>query len=124
VARNLEKAITRARAEDCDLPYFTLHSLRHSCAAWLLSAGRTPYQVSRQLGHETEATTQKYYGHLVRTEFDANADALQAALDLAGWDLPLHVAVEVAPTSVDADLIELSTIEVMGDEQEGLDQAA
>ena len=124
VTRNLQKAITRARTAGCDLPDLTLHALRHSAAAWLLSAGRTPYQVSRQLGHETEATTQKYYGHLVRNEYDANADTLQEALNLAGWDLPSHVAVEVAPTAADAGLFELSTIEVIGDEQEGLDQAA
>ena len=124
VTRNLQKATARAQEAGCDLPDFTLHALRHSCAAWLLSAGRTPYQVSRQLGHETEATTQKYYGHLVRTEYDANADTLQEALDLAGWDLPAHVAVEVVPTAADAGLIELSTVEVMGDEQEVLDQAA
>lgn len=124
VARNLQKAIARAQTTGCDLPDFTLHALRHSAAAWLLSAGRTPYQVSRQLGHETEATTQKYYGHLVRNEYDANADTLQEALDLAGWDLPSHVAVEVAPTIADAGLIKLATVEVMGDEQEVLDQAA
>lgn len=118
VTRNLDKAIVRARAAGSDLPDFRLHALRHSCAAWLLSAGRTPYQVSRQLGHETEATTQKYYGHLVRTEYDTNADVLQQALDDAGWDLPAHVSVEVMASAADAGLIELATSDVIGDEAE------
>lgn len=124
VTRNLQKAIARARAAGSDLPDITLHALRHSCAAWLLSAGRTAYQVSRQLGHESEATTLKYYGHLVRTEYDANADTLEQALDLAGWDLPAHVSVEVVDTAVDAALVELPTSEVIGDEEEVHPQAA
>jgi len=124
VTRNLTRAISRARAAGSDLPDFTLHGLRHSCAAWLLSAGRTPYQVSRQLGHETEATTQKYYGHLVRSEFDANADALQESLQQAGWDLSTHVPVDVEATPADADLAELDLREIIGDEEEGLADAA
>jgi integrase len=124
VSRNLIKAVRRARAAGYDLPDLALHALRHSCAAWLLSAGRTPYQVSRQLGHETEATTQKYYGHLVRTEYDANADALQGFLSQTGWDLADRVPIEVAPTPVDDALTVIETTEVMGDEDEVLDPAA
>jgi integrase len=124
VARNLAKAIARAQTGGSDLPEFTLHSLRHSCAAWLLSAGRTPYQVSRQLGHETEATTQKYYGHLVRTEYDANADTLEESLREAGWELPAHVAVDVENTPADAALIELDVCDVIGDDDGELPEAA
>ena len=47
VDRNLDNAIERAQWVDPSVPDFTLHALRHTCAAWLLSAGRTPYQVSR-----------------------------------------------------------------------------
>ena len=107
-----------------DLPDVTLHALRHSCAAWLLSAGRMPYQVSRQLGHETEATTQKYYGHLVRAEYDANADTLESSLRQNGWDLSDHLAVEVAETPADADLIEVDVRDVIGEEEDDLMEAA
>lgn len=117
VERNLHKAIERAQWADPTLPAFTLHALRHTCAAWLLSAGRTPYQVSRQLGHETEATTMKYYGHLVRTEYDANADVLQRVLTVAGWSLGEAVSVAVEPTERDLRLVvALSTDEIAGDD--------
>ena len=124
VTRNVQRAIDRARRAGADVPELTLHCLRHSAAAWLLSAGRTPYQVSRQLGHETEATTQKYYGHLVRSEYDANADALQQSLLAAGWDLPVHVAAQVRPDLVDRALVELRTSEVIGDEEAVLHSVA
>jgi integrase len=117
VDRNLKKAIKRAQWVDPALPKFTLHALRHTCAAWLLSAGRTPYQVSRQLGHETEATTMKYYGHLVRTEYDANADTLQRVLTKTGWSLGEAVAVAVEPTERDLQLvISLDTDQIAGDD--------
>lgn len=125
VDRNLKKAIERAQWVDPYLPDFTLHALRHTCAAWLLSAGRTPYQVSRQLGHETEATTMKYYGHLVRTEYDANADTLQQVLTDAGWSLGEAVAVAVEPTERDLRLVvSLDTDEIAGDESSGETHAA
>jgi len=117
VERNLDKAIERAQWVDASVPDFTLHALRHTCAAWLLSAGRTPYQVSRQLGHETEATTMKYYGHLVRTEYDANADTLEQVLTEAGWSLGEAVAVAVEPTERDLRLVVgLGTAEIAGDD--------
>lgn len=124
VSRNLAKAIARAQAAGSDVPMFSLHVLRHTCAAWLLSAGRTPYQVSRQLGHETEATTMKYYGHLVRTEYDANADTLEQVLTDAGWGLGEAVAVAVEPTAVDLRLVALDTDDIAGDEDARAEPAA
>ena len=125
VDRNLKKAIERAQFVDPSVPDFTLHALRHTCAAWLLSAGRTPYQVSRQLGHETEATTMKHYGHLVRTEYDANADTLEQVLTDAGWSLGEAVAVDVQPTERDLRLVvSLDTHEIAGDESSGETEAA
>lgn len=125
VDRNLKKAIERAQWVDPTLPYFTLHALRHTCAAWLLSAGRTPYQVSRQLGHETEATTMKHYGHLVRTEYDANADTLEQVLTDAGWSLGEAVAVAVEPTERDLRLVvSLDTHQIAGDESSSETEAA
>lgn len=117
VTRNLKTAIERAQAAGSDIPDFTLHALRHTAAAWLLSSGRTPYQVSRQLGHETEATTQKYYGHLVRGEYDANADALQDVLVQAGWELTTHSDVTVQISKCDMLLEEIETSEILGDEE-------
>lgn len=42
-----------------------LHSLRHSHASHLLALGMPMHEVSRRLGHESTATTDKIYAHMV-----------------------------------------------------------
>lgn len=78
--RELARAINRAREAGSEVPDFTPHNLRHTCSAWLLTAGRTLYQVSQLLGHESEATTGRHYGHLLTESRDENADTLDAIL--------------------------------------------
>lgn len=51
------------------------HDLRHCNASWLLGAGVPMMVVSRRLGHESTATTDKVYSHLVP---DAQATAVAA----------------------------------------------
>ena len=59
----------------------------------------------------------KYYGHLVRTEYDANADTLQQVLTEAGWSMGEAVAVAVEPTERDLRLVvALDTDEIAGDD--------
>jgi hypothetical protein len=61
----------------------------------------------------------KYYGHLVRTEYDANADTLQRVLTESGWSLGEAVAVAIEPTERDLQLVrELQTHQIAGDEEE------
>lgn len=60
----------------------TLHDLRHSHAAALLSAGRGLTYVQRRLGHESITTTSDRYGHLLP---EADDDAMETIEDaLAG----------------------------------------
>lgn len=42
-----------------------LHALRHSHASHLLALGMPMHEVSRRLGHESTATTDKIYAHMV-----------------------------------------------------------
>ncbi|MBD3783479.1 MAG: site-specific integrase [Micrococcales bacterium] len=53
----------------------TPHDLRHCNASWLLGAGVPMMVVSRRLGHESTATTDRVYSHLVP---DAQASAVAA----------------------------------------------
>ncbi|QIS20612.1 tyrosine-type recombinase/integrase [Nocardia terpenica] len=43
-----------------------IHDLRHSCAAWMLTAGVPIHVVQAHLGHESIKTTVDVYGHLDR----------------------------------------------------------
>jgi integrase len=117
VSREFDRAIKRARDAGHEAPYFRPHSLRHTCAAWLLSAGRTLYQVSKQLGHETEATTGRYYGHLLSQNRDENADTLDAMIGKE-WSMAEHCATDVMVTGADLELPELGDKDMNGFESE------
>lgn len=79
-------AVTRAAAlvDGDGLPVLTErptpHDLRHCNASWMLAAGVHMMVVSRRLGHESTATTDKVYSHLVP---DAQAAAVAALEQLA-----------------------------------------
>lgn len=111
--RRLEKAITAANEAGTRVPYFTAHSFRHTCAGWLLSAGRTLYQVSKQLGHESEQTTGRYYGHLETTAVNENADTIEAYL-ASEWELASVADAAVSLTAADLALVELDVDELDG----------
>src|SRR3954447_14903857 len=68
-ARGLSKAADRA-----GLGGVSFHVLRHTFASVLISQGRDPVFVSRQLGHANPAITLKVYAHL----FDAARHAREA----------------------------------------------
>lgn len=57
-----------------------IHDLRHTCASWLIQAGRPLPAVQQQLGHESITTTVGVYGHLDRSSGKGNADAIGAML--------------------------------------------
>lgn len=74
-----------------------LHSLRHTHASWLISAGASLAFVQAQLGHEDISTTIRVYSHLMpntRDELRAalrrakSSDALTDVGDTARADLP------------------------------------
>lgn len=53
-----------------------VHDLRHTCASWLINAGRPLPAIQAHLGHQSIVTTVSVYGHLDRTSGKGNADAL------------------------------------------------
>lgn len=57
-----------------------IHDLRHTCASWLIAAGRPLPAVQAQLGHESIAITVDVYGHLDRSSGRDNADVIDAML--------------------------------------------
>jgi integrase len=57
-----------------------IHDLRHTCASWLIQAGRPLPSVQQHMGHESITTTIGVYGHLDRSSGKGNADAIDAML--------------------------------------------
>lgn len=49
-------------------PGLRLHDMRHTCASYLLQAGRPITEVARHLGHATPAVTMSIYSHAVPGE--------------------------------------------------------
>lgn len=67
------------------VPHYSPHSMRHTCASWLVQKGVSLYEVQHLLGHESFQTTQRY-AHL-------QPDAHKAVL--SAWerlDTPLRIA--------------------------------
>lgn len=58
-----------------------VHDLRHTCASWLIQAGRPLPAIQAHLGHESIVTTIGTYGHLDRSSGKDNADAIANMLD-------------------------------------------
>jgi integrase len=56
-----------------DLPYVSVHSLRHTFASLQISDGVPLVVVSRQLGHAKASTTANIYAHVI-AEAEAKAD--------------------------------------------------
>ncbi|ORA25210.1 tyrosine-type recombinase/integrase [Mycobacterium aquaticum] len=57
-----------------------VHDLRHTCASWLIQAGRPLPAVQAQLGHESIQTTSDVYGHLDRSSGQDNAAVIAGML--------------------------------------------
>jgi integrase len=73
-------SVWRPVLERAGLPPLGLHTLRHSGAARLISAGASPKAVQSVMGHRSAAFTLNVYGHI----FETNLDALGEMLDVKG----------------------------------------
>jgi integrase len=65
---------------DRKLPRVSFHSLRHSHASALISAGVDIVSVSRRLGHSSPAVTLTVYAHCFLKSDDAAIQAIEAAM--------------------------------------------
>lgn len=63
-----------------DLPYITLHSLRHTNATLMIASGVPITTVSKRLGHADTTTTGKIYAHAIRSADEAAAETLDNIL--------------------------------------------
>ncbi len=64
-------------------PLPTIHSLRHSAAAWWLASGLTVHAVAELLGHADPTLVIKRYGHALPAERSLAGDRLEAFLEAA-----------------------------------------
>ena len=78
-----------------------IHDSRHSCASWLLAQGVPPTDVQDHLGHESFATTDRLYRHMMPSA----PGRVRAALAMA--TAAAHPSLELIP-SADAPQIEAS----------------
>ena len=63
----------------------TFHGLRHTHAAWLISAGVPLTAIQRRLGHASIQITSDRYGHLLPVVDERISQALDAALPRGAW---------------------------------------
>jgi integrase len=59
-----------------EIPFITLHSLRHTNATLQLAAGVPITTVSKRLGHSNTATTGRVYAHAIQSADDLAAEKL------------------------------------------------
>lgn len=64
-----------------DVPYLTMHGLRHTHATHLLSMGQNPRMVSERLGHADVAFTLQVYGHVLPGHQREAAEAAAGLVD-------------------------------------------
>ena len=79
--RGFDRARKNAKLDVPGKPRLTLHDLRHTFASAVIAAGVGAYDLSRQLGHESSAFTERTYVDLVeaRDKAERNRDLLAAS---------------------------------------------
>ena len=79
----IHKVWSRLR-QDAGLPHLRIHDLRHAVASYLVSSGRTLFEVQQILGHSSPIVTQRY-AHL---STKALQEATSAASDVLTDAMP------------------------------------
>lgn len=64
-----------------DLPYLTLHGLRHTFATVANQAGVTLFDISKALGHSTPAVTGRIYTHITKQTLKTAVSAVSDLFD-------------------------------------------
>lgn len=63
-----------------DLPYISIHGLRHTNASLMISSGVPITTTAKRLGHTTSATTSKIYAHAINSADAMAATAIESIL--------------------------------------------
>lgn len=65
-----------------NLPYISIHGLRHTNASIMISNGVPITTTAKRLGHSTSATTSKIYAHAIASADAATAQVIQSVLPI------------------------------------------
>ena len=65
-----------------DLPYVSIHSLRHTNASLMLAGGIPITTAAKRLGHSSPATTGKIYAHALASVDAVAADTISGLLPI------------------------------------------
>lgn len=65
-----------------NLPYISIHGLRHTNASIMISSGVPITTTAKRLGHSTSATTSRVYAHAIASADAMTADVIQSILPL------------------------------------------
>lgn len=77
-----------------DLPYVTLHSLRHTNATLMIAEGTDVCTVSKRLGHANTATTLNIYAHALKSKDREAANNLESVF--LNWNMYRHLCLQIA----------------------------
>lgn len=65
-----------------NLPYISIHGLRHTNASLMISNGIPITTTAKRLGHSTSATTSKVYAHAIKSADAMTAEIIQSLLPI------------------------------------------
>lgn len=77
---NFSMRVWRPTVKAAGLTGLRIHDLRHTHASWLIAEGRPTAAVSRRLGHESIATTDAIYTHILPRVDEDDLAALERAM--------------------------------------------
>ena len=76
-----KKFIDFIKAHQDDLPYVSVHSMRHTNATLMISSHVAITTVATRLGHANTSTTAKIYAHAIKSADEAAAETLEDLLN-------------------------------------------
>ena len=76
-----KKFIDFIKAHQDDLPYVSVHSMRHTNATLMISSHVAITTVAARLGHANTSTTAKIYAHAIKSADEAAAETLEDLLN-------------------------------------------
>ena len=76
-----KKFIDFIKAHQDDLPYVSVHSIRHTNATLMISSHVAITTVAARLGHANTSTTAKIYAHAIKSADEAAAETLEDLLN-------------------------------------------
>jgi integrase len=87
------KAVFKKATQELGWTDITIHSLRHTCASLMISAGTPVTTVSRVLGHSTVIQTLNTYGHFYKEDVETSMELLGRTYESGrGSGGDLHIA--------------------------------